>query len=1427
MLATRAGRSECVLDEVSRALDLGCATPRAAAPPPLAWSGPWSSRPLTNVPGPQPRSLLLFLAIACAGVVRAQQSPAAADDSFTTSMRPLLTKYCGQCHSTERHKGDLDLEQFTSLELVRQQPHVWELVQEQLGNGEMPPAGKPQPEPAEREQLVGHVRALLAELAKVDAGDPGPVVLRRLNNAEYTFTIRDLTGVASLSPAREFPADGAAGEGFANVGNALAVSPMLVDKYLQAARGIAAHAVLLPHGLGFRAGTERREWTEDVLARLRAFHQRFTEADAGERVDLQGVVFTTNGGGRLPLAKYLAASLALRDAEHGSSLETNVARLAAERGLSAKYLGLLLQTLRARDASPLLDAVRARWRTAVAADLPALQAEIEGWQRALFHFQSVGHIGKVGGPTAWCNASEPVVPQQEFRLTLPAAGDAASVAVHLVAVPVVGSREGRVVWHQPRLQRPGQPDLLLRDLRHVAAAIAAARANGIATVERCLQAAAELRDAAISPPIEAVAQRRGIDQALLQRWCAYLGIAGAPRSEVPITAYLDEPVHDANGHSFLAGFRHGELPCLLANASDRDVQIPGTVAAHSVVVHPLPDIAVVVGWRAPVAAVVSVRATIQHAHLTCGNGVAWTLDLQRGAQRWRLQSGIAQDGTVQAPPPVDDLSVQRGDLLSLRIGARGADHTCDLTRVDLAIATEGDAAPQWQLSADITNDVLAGNPHADRFGNAAVWHFFSEPEAAGAGAPAAIPGGSVLARWLAVTEPEQRRRLGAEVAAVLAASPLSQEGPDAELQHQLLAIDGPLCGGLAALLAAPNEANTAEEEFGLDPARFGEGPESDALGAPAASTTTFRIPAELAAGASFVTTAGFAVPAAGGAVQFRVLTGAAATAKDRIEAGPIVAGGDVAARSHLAAALAQFRAIFPAAMCYAKIVPVDEVITLTLFHREDEPLRRLLLDDAQTAELDRLWEELHFVSQDALLMVDVFEQLWQYVTQDGDPSQFEPLREPIRRRAEEFAKVQLAAEPSHVEAALAWAERAWRRPLRTAEQQELRTFYANARGDGLAHDAAIRLLLARVMMAPAFLYHCEEPGPRADSVPVTDWELASRLSYFLWSSVPDDELRAVAAAGRLREPGQLGAQAHRMLRDERVRRLASEFGCAWLHVQGFDELDEKSERYFPDFAGLRGAMYEESIRFFADFFASDASVLDLLAGDHVFVNGPLAAHYGIPSVEGDAWQRIDGARQYGRGGVLGLAACLSKQAGASRTSPILRGNWVAEALLGDRLPRPPKDVPKLPEEEAGSALSMRELTIRHSSDARCAHCHQRIDAFGLALEQYDGIGRRRTNDLGGRPIDAHAVVRDGTPIEGLAGLRDYLLQHRRQEFVRQFARKLLGYALGRAVQLTDEPLLDTIQQELAVNDFRIGIAIDRIVASRQFREIRGREHAEH
>jgi hypothetical protein len=254
-------------------------------------------------------------------------------------------------------------------------------------------------------------------------------------------------------------------------------------------------------------------------------------------------------------------------------------------------------------------------------------------------------------------------------------------------------------------------------------------------------------------------------------------------------------------------------------------------------------------------------------------------------------------------------------------------------------------------------------------------------------------------------------------------------------------------------------------------------------------------------------------------------------------------------------------------------------------------------------------------------------------------------------------------------------------------------------------------------------------------------------------------------------------------------------------------------------------MYEESIRFFADLFQRDESILSIFDADYTFLNGALAEHYGIPGVTGPEWRRVDGVKKYGRGGVLGFGATLAKQSGASRTSPILRGNWVAEVLLGDRLPRPPKDVPRLPEDEAADTLSVRQLVERHSNDPRCSVCHIRIDGYGFALEGYDAIGRSRSKDLGGRPIETRTKVFDGTTVDDAQGLRDYLLSSKRTTVVGQFNRKLLGYALGRGVILSDRPLLAEMQRQLEARNYKFSAALETVVNSRQFREIRGKEMA--
>ena len=651
-------------------------------------------------------------------------------------------------------------------------------------------------------------------------------------------------------------------------------------------------------------------------------------------------------------------------------------------------------------------------------------------------------------------------------------------------------------------------------------------------------------------------------------------------------------------------------------------------------------------------------------------------------------------------------------------------------------------------------------------------------------------------------------------------------------------------------------ASNDSAEWGLDPAMFGKHPNGDAIDhaslcVHAPSVIKIRLPARLAAFREFVATALLEEKTGReGSVQVEVGTGTPTNKsgllpsevnasfskltqvfsdhRDVSFSRPILMDENNPARQRIEPALDEFRSLFPAALCYYQIVPVDEILTATLFYREDDHLARLMLDDEQKARLDRLWEELHYVSQSPLMTFTAMDLLLETMERNGaaDRSQHEallPLREPVHQRAIEFRQELVDTEPKQVDALIEFASRAYRRPLTEPEADQLRGLYRQLREQELPHDEAFRLTLARAFVASPFLYRLENAPVGTVSAEISDWELASRLSYFFWSSQPDEELRTLAAKGTLSTPEVLVKQVQRMRTDARVRRLATEFACQWLHIYDFNFLDEKSEKYFPEFANLRGDMYEESILFFTDLFQRDASLLSLLDADHTFLNEPLARFYGIEGVEGASWRRIEGIRRHGRSGILGLATILAKQSGASRTSPILRGNWVSEVLLGERLPRPPQDVPQLPADETSTdGLTVRQLVEKHTSEPLCSSCHQRIDPFGFALEGFDAIGRRRDNDLAGRPVDTHTKLPDGSEIRGLTGLRDYLLEKRRQDILRQFCRKLLGYAIARELQLSDEPLITEMQQQLEKNDYRFSVAVEMIVRSRQFREIRGR-----
>lgn len=1382
---------------------------------------------------------------------------------YSKQIQPVLKQYCLGCHSAEKHKGDLDLERFTSLFEVMKHPKVWQGVVEQLGLGEMPPKEKPQPTPAERERLLAWVGNTLDKAANARAGDPGPVVLRRLSNAEYKYTVRDLTGVSSLDPAKEFPVDSASGEGFMNVGNSLVMSPSLVTKYLDAGKDIANHAVLLPDGIWFSPSTSQRDWTEEKLAAIRAFYAQFTEKGGGSSVNLQGIKFDTKDGGVLPLEKYLASTITEREAL--KSKKKSIADLARAQGLNSKYLATLWQALNDTKPSLVLDPIRAQWRDAKPGDANAITRSIAIWQQSLWRFTQVGHIGKRDGPKAWQVPVTPLASAREVRMKIPgpAAGKNEVTLYLAVSDAGDGNENDFAVWENPRLVAPGRPDLSLRDVRAAVNALTTYREKVFSSAAKCLAAAMEVNGSPDKNAVAQLAQKHGVEPAILAAWLDCLGIgAGQARIESHITG----KVESAQNYDFIKGWTGTDALSVIANSSDQHVRVPGNMKPHGIAVHPSPKLRVIVGWRSPVVATLRVDGVVQHAHPECGNGVEWFLELRRGSSRQRLAAGTSQGAKEVKFGPFENLAVQPGDVMSLIIGPRDGNHSCDLTAVDLNLS---DGTRTWNLAKDVSPDILAGNPHADSLGNAGVWHFYSEPDKAG-GAESVLPAGSLLAKWQSSASGEEKQRIAGDLQKLLlgAAAGLAKETPDAALYRQLASLNGPLLSSI--LRTSGREATqTPEKEsqsrltsaamsFGLDPALFGKHPNGAMVGAGslcvrAPSVIEVRLPADLVEGCEFVTKGTLhKETGAEGSVQMQVLAtkpavalGLAAGAvreqggkstwsdgeRPVVSDSPIIVLDGSAARKRIETALDEFRQLFPAALCYTKIVPVDEVVTLTLYYREDDQLRRLMLDDAQAAEIDRLWAELHYVSYDALKLVDAFEQLWQYATQDADPSAFTPMREPIKQRAEEFRKLLVDTQPKHLDAVLKFADGAYRRPLADAEKDELRGLYRRLREQEIPHNDAIRLTLARTLVAPAFLYRAEKPGPGDKAGPVNDWELATRLSYFLWSSAPDAELRAVAASGKLRKPDVLAAQTRRMLKDERTRRLATEFACAWLHIYDFDELGEKSERHFPTFAGLRGAMYEETIRFFTDLFQSDGSVLNILDADYTFLNADLAKHYGIKletrnserGTGGDGWQRVDGVKKFSRGGILAQATTLAKQSGASRTSPILRGNWLCEVLLGEKLPRPPKDVPRLPEDEATETLTVRQLTQKHSTDPKCYGCHRRIDPYGYSLEAYDAIGRFREHDLGGRPIEVKTKIMDGAEIEGLDGLRQYLLTKRRDAFLKQFCRKLLGYSLGRGVLLSDSPLISDMRDQLKNHDYRITAAIETIVRSKQFCEIRGKE----
>ncbi|HEV8145101.1 MAG TPA: DUF1592 domain-containing protein, partial [Bryobacteraceae bacterium] len=586
----------------------------------------------------------------------------------------------------------------------------------------------------------------------------------------------------------------------------------------------------------------------------------------------------------------------------------------------------------------------------------------------------------------------------------------------------------------------------------------------------------------------------------------------------------------------------------------------------------------------------------------------------------------------------------------------------------------------------------------------------------------------------------------------------------------------------------------------------------------------------------------------------------------------------VAARARYEAAFARFASVFPDQFYVSergRYFPDDSedkgrflsagFHNVMGFFRDDVPLMELILDDKGRQELDRLWLDFDFVAEftartwvqyyvnqsgavlgkgaeaGSLRPVDheitdsevIVSQREAYLAKAAASPSNDPIAplairthyDGINATLRGLEKAHRDAEPKHLQSLVRFAARAYRRPLTVVERDDLLAYYRMLRETKeLSHESAMRESLVSVLMAPDFLYRIDlqtsgGPASGAATQPLSGYALANRLSYFLWASMPDDELLRHVTAGDLQQPQVLLAQTRRMLKEPRVRGLATEFAGNWLLFRHFETNNSVDRQRFPEFTNeLREAMFEEPIQFLADALSSNRSVLDLLYGNYTFVNPVLAKHYGVPGIKGDSnrWVRVDEANRFGRGGLLPMAVFLTQNSPGLRTSPVKRGNWVVQRVLGEVIPPPPAVVPELPSDESHSERPLREMLARHRENAACAACHNRIDSFGLPFEGYGPVGNARTKDLAGRAVDTSVTYPGGWKGEGIEGLKTFIREHREKEFVANISRKLLAYALNRSLQLSDEALIETMVSRAAANQYRFQALIEAIVTSPQF-----------
>ncbi|NOT59239.1 MAG: DUF1592 domain-containing protein, partial [Acidobacteria bacterium] len=533
----------------------------------------------------------------------------------------------------------------------------------------------------------------------------------------------------------------------------------------------------------------------------------------------------------------------------------------------------------------------------------------------------------------------------------------------------------------------------------------------------------------------------------------------------------------------------------------------------------------------------------------------------------------------------------------------------------------------------------------------------------------------------------------------------------------------------------------------------------------------------------------------------------------------------------------------------------DEFVQQILYIRDDKFLAENLVDAATRTRLDHAWNDL-FASFDYFNLylhmlgrhykVDLSQKTIGQMDKAAIaalPAEMKSYVTTLRAHYDQVTAAQKMSQPGHVNNALDFAAKAWRRPLTEKEKLSLRGFYDKTLKAETDHRKALRALIARVLVAPQFLYRVEaarnivmnsgvQPASfttdhrplTTDNQPLTNWEMASRLSFFLWSSLPDDELRRAANAGELVMEEGIKRQVKRMLADAKARRLSTEFFGQWLGFYHFDEFKGVDTARFTEFTDdVRAAMYDEAVSFFEHIVRKERPLREMLTADYTFLNKDLATFYGVKQdvKSTDRAELVTGANAFQRGGLLRLGAVLTATSAPLRTSPVKRGDWILRRILGTPTPPPPADAGSLPaDDKMFGGLSLKAKLEQHKRNATCANCHYRIDPLGFSLERYDSTGRWREKYADGNAIEDSAALPDKTEVAGVTGLLNYL-QSKDAQVRKTMAYKLVGYALGRTVLASDQLLVERMVN--AGSDATMTQLATEVATSKQFRFRRGGE----